>query len=375
MASMTEFLELYPKTGTWRNYRSALIKFLSFIYKQERKGIKATPEEYQGYVLLSDQYIREVKAGERDPFLDLERFVVSMNGSAPKTTRVRVAAVKEWLAHNRIKIESDDAKRIRRKIPRNRTITEEKTLTKEMIGSILQHLDIRGRALVLFLASSGMRIGEALQVELSDIDLTRTPAPVKVRAEITKTDQERITFISEECKETLKEWLKVRVDRMAAAHCRGRRFSGENKLNDNRVFAIERTAAHMIWHTGVKKAGFYSQDKRSNIGQVRIHALRKFFRSYMGLKIPSDIVEALIGHAEGLDNVYRRYTPEQLAMEYLKGMDQVTFKGAEDLQVKKKIQDQEARIKDLEADRERLNAQVNELRAVVQLVLENRKKE
>jgi len=59
------------------------------------------------------------------------------------------------------------------------------------------------------LASSGMRIGEALQLELDDLNLNSYPAKIYIRGEYTKSGNPRIAFIFSEAKEAVEEWLKI----------------------------------------------------------------------------------------------------------------------------------------------------------------------
>jgi integrase len=87
--------------------------------------------------------------------------------------------VKEFLSAHDVDLKSQDLKRIRFKLPKGNARTIEKELDTEAIRSILQHMDARGGALVLVLASSGMRVGEALQVDLNDIDLNAKPASAR----------------------------------------------------------------------------------------------------------------------------------------------------------------------------------------------------
>jgi FtsZ-binding cell division protein ZapB len=59
-----------------------------------------------------------------------------------------------------------------------------------------------------------------------------------------------------------------------------------------------------------------SNDKSTKRKTLRIHQMRKFFRTQLGDKV--DKVEALMGHEGYLTNAYRRYTNKQLAEYYLK---------------------------------------------------------
>ncbi|MDD1707856.1 MAG: site-specific integrase, partial [Methanoregulaceae archaeon] len=178
MSAISEFLSMYPdKKNTIQTYRSALIDYFTFIYGFKRAGKRATQEETARYEDLAGLYVKEIKSGERDHIRDIERYAVNMNSTPPKTKIVRVAAIKEFLRYNRINFEDADKKIIKQRLGRkNRAQTKEIILTKEIIQSIIAHTDARGRAFILFMVSSGMRIGEALNLLVSDVDLTRTPA-------------------------------------------------------------------------------------------------------------------------------------------------------------------------------------------------------
>jgi integrase len=55
-------------------------------------------------------------------------------------------------------------------MPRGKTArTAEKDIDTETLRRIQAHIDVKGKALTLVLASSGARIGEILQAKLSDV--------------------------------------------------------------------------------------------------------------------------------------------------------------------------------------------------------------
>ncbi len=327
MSPIEDFISLYSANGTRSAYKAALFNFMTHCYNFHREKRNATPEEIARYEELAAQYVQEVKAEERDPVHDLQRFIVFLRekNMAAKTQGNNVAGVCEWMAHNKIRIERDDLKRVRRRLPKDRPVTQEEIITRETIAKILAHLDIRGRAAVLVLASSGVRIGELLLLEDRDIDLSSTPARVHLRPEITKSKEARDTFISEEAKETLIEWLRVREDYHSRARSKGAGLSLRYRDNDPRVFQTSKTNFHYFWDRAVIKAGLFSRDERTRLNKVRVHGLRKFFRTNMALKIPADVVEAFIGHADGLELAYRRFTIEQLSEQYERGMEMVTI--------------------------------------------------
>ena len=55
-------------------------------------------------------------------------------------------------------------------IKKRSTATQEEVFTRDDIKRILLHLPLHGKALILLLVGTGMRVGEAIQLRLSDID-------------------------------------------------------------------------------------------------------------------------------------------------------------------------------------------------------------
>ncbi|MEM2027605.1 MAG: site-specific integrase [Candidatus Bathyarchaeia archaeon] len=89
----------------------------------------------------------------------------------------------------------------------SRALMLDKVPSNAELRQILNHMDAKGRSLFLVLASSGMRIGEALKLMVEDVDLASEPPRINIRGEYTKTGNPRIAFISSEAKETIQEWL------------------------------------------------------------------------------------------------------------------------------------------------------------------------
>ncbi len=335
------FLDIQKTKGTGYAYRAALFSFLSYVYDGvEWTKHGATEEQVQNFERLADQYLTECKRKKnpRDPYQDLIGFTGTLNGSiAPKTINVKVVAVKEWLSHNRIELRTGDMKRIRRKMPRVRAITQEVVFTKEILRKILSHMDIRGKAITLFLLSTGCRIGEAICIKERDVDLNVIPARVYIPAEITKTDQPRTVFLSDEAREALKTFLSARDQYIETKHRRARSESAKTGVikTDLYLFSIGGNSVREIWDRACKKVmivdsknernPLYEKDDKTGYNRARIHGLRKFFRSNMATVMPDGMVEKLMGHEAGLQGVYSRYTDDQIAEFFLKGMESVTI--------------------------------------------------
>jgi len=294
------FLQMYSSKNSIHVYKTALKRYF--------KALNVDP----------NKYFKE----KRDYEADMKNFFIQIKDSPPKTIKTYLSAVKSFLAENEVDISEKFWRNLKNKINGSRALTMDRIPSNEELKSILTHMDAKGKALFLMLASSGMRIGEALQLKLNDIDLESEPAKVNISGKYTKTGNPRIAFISTEAKEVIKEWFKVRDDYIKAAAGKSHKY--KKSVEDNRIFPFLNNTAWCMWKNAVKKAGLDETDKTTNRSKLHPHVLRKYFRTKMGAVIPVDIVEALMGHEGYLTEVYRRYSQEQLAEFYLKGEDSLT---------------------------------------------------
>jgi len=220
-----------------------------------------------------------------------------------------------------------------------------------MLKKILTHLDLKGKAFVITLASTGMRIGELLQVKLSDVDLTTIPGELIVRGEGSKSGDTRTVFLSSEAKELVVEWLKIRDRYLESAKNRNKglvesAIGKEKSVEDDRLFPFSDSNVREMWENALTKAGVWHKDETTGRTQIRIHALRKFFRSQLALSCPLDIVEALMGHEGYLTEAYRRYPKKQMGEYYLKAEHHIMITGTGDIrEIQDKLQDTQVAVR------------------------------
>ena len=314
MASdLPDFLSNYHSKGTRRLYRSALLLFFDTMYGLNRDQ-RVTAEDLDRYADISRRYLRE----ERDHIEDLMDFARALQDRPPGTARAYLSIVKEFLVENRIRIEAWDLKRVKRKLPKGGARTVEAEVRRDSIRSIVSHMDARGRGLYLFLASTGMRIGEALSVWIDDVDLGAAPATVIIRGEDSKTGAQRKAYVSGEAVEAIREWLKVRDPYLHAA-CEKTQHLGKREkwLDDPRLFPFSHTCALKLWTRATKKAGLYEVCRSSGRQTWHPHMLRKFFLSTFEVSGEKAAGETLAGHAGYLSDQYRRIPESTLSAAYL----------------------------------------------------------
>ncbi len=174
--------------------------------------------------------------------------------------------------------------------------------------------------MVSMLASSGMRIGELLSLRVKDVDFSRHPITVFLKAEVTKDRQARYCFLSDESTTFLKEYLGERVGKPDECIFNTTTRGPEHVTGNVPMtyWNADKILTLALRHTGLEKKDDYGRDV------LHIHSLRKFFFSQLVPVLGREVVEALMGHKAFLDSSYRRFTIEQMAEYYLKGMDEVT---------------------------------------------------
>ena len=334
MGKLADYLNHYSNASTAQGYSSAVYTFLDHIYGKQRKGKSVTADEKVQYEKLVDKYLK----AKRNYSEDMAGFVVSLQTRPPLSARQTFTFAKGFFDYYDFTLPSKDLKFIRHKLPKGNVRTIDKDMDTETVRVILQHLDAKGRALILVLASSGLRINEALTVTLDDIDFKSTPTCITIRGENSKTGDNRITFMSHEATQAVNEWLKVRTDYIKSSQNRNNGLvkTGRGKAradeDDGRLFPFSDQNASALWDNALVNAGLLSRDKSTNRKQLHYHQFRKFFISQLSLIVSKEIGEMLAGHAGYLTGAYRRYTKKQLAEEYLKGQHLLTIQTPKELQ-------------------------------------------
>jgi len=324
------------------------------------KGREKRTRINYGWILR--QYFREINQNpetyfkkKRDYKKDIDKWWDQHLNEVPKTRHTKLAILRGFLDYNKIVFPKTDWLKLRRKKKGTRAATLDRVPTQAEFKSMLMHGDVKDKALFLFLSSSGMRIDETLKLKESMIELKHDPPLIKIPGNIAKTGDPRITFITQETKGYLEEWLKLRQSYIKTA-IRKTKHLCDKPLHDDRVFPFSYDVAWTRWNYLLKKAGLNEKDPTTNRYVLHIHCLRKFFMSQMKLEVPVVIPEALAGHEEYLDEAYRRFTREQLGEYYKKAEARLNILESvpdlsgvhEDLKEKdKEIQELRKRIDDM----------------------------
>ena len=176
-----------------------------------------------------------------------------------------------------------------------------KAIPAQDIKSLLAEIDnIRDRALILLLLRTGMRIGELLNVTMSDIQLPERKILLYLGE---KNYLGRIVYYSEDAEKALKSWLEIRDPH--------RRYLFYSRTRQN----ISYVAAWTVMKKAIEAAGLSGRS-------YSLHSLRHTFATDMlnaGLRL--EVLQQLLGHRSiEITRRYARMSDTTREVEYFKAM-------------------------------------------------------
>ncbi|MBN2603736.1 MAG: tyrosine-type recombinase/integrase [Candidatus Thermoplasmatota archaeon] len=325
MDLIENWIKDFDSIGTRRNHSSRLKTFFKFV--------KIKPEAY-----IKDK-TRDIKKDFREfrSYLSTEK---NLEGT---TITNYLASVRLFLDEHDVVVSPSYIRKIQRRGKLPKTTARDRIPTVAELQGILQHADALERAFFLMMASSGCREEELCRMTIDDIEWSKYPVKVNVRAEVAKDKAYRFTFMSPEATKAVHEWLKRRTKLIIEA-CKKSHFDREKfqklgydfiQLDDGwsiyknkkkitqeefsdsikRIFPYEPQTIRDKWNRCLRETGLGEKDPKTGWYVVRLYTLRKFFNTRLKDVCKRDMVELWLGHEEPYD----RWTYEEHAQEYLNG--------------------------------------------------------
>jgi integrase len=248
-----------------------------------------------------------------------------------------IQVAKELLRDNKLKIYNEDVKQ-RFKLPKRTSVMTE-GLTKYVINRLIRLANPKLVAVILIACSSGMRIAEIAQLKLSDMDFTKTPTQVQIRAETAKTREGRFTHISSEATRALQDYLlrleptkknddflflltvedRIRTEKSKNMPTKIRMEELEaikTKYESSELYARNVVATKHNLQQQLDRiiANNPELNKISENGrrEIHFHAFRYWFKTQVTDAHQSDFAEALMGHKSLKILYYRQHTQKRL---------------------------------------------------------------
>lgn len=227
----------------------------------------------------------------------------------------------------------------------------DRAYTHEEISQIIQSTDLRGKVIIMLMASSGMRMGAISGLFIGH--LTELPKFNLYRIMVYASSKRSryYTFCTPECKRYIgiskptSPLIREQFDITDPFACRHPR-------------SVKHRAVEYIVNTIIKRSGVKTDEV------ARSHGLRKTCISMMiKAKVDFNTREYLVGHkvSRGLDANYDRTTEDDRLSEYLKAVDLLTI--SQENRLKLQIHQMEA---EHSAEWQQLKQQMAELKKVLE---------
>lgn len=306
-------------SSTVRVYQLGINHFTKFVEKQYNCSLK--------------EIIESIKNKSVDQYDILKEYVVYLDkqGKKPRTIKLMITAVKGFLRHCKIQIYSEEFQS-RVRLPKNVRYREE-PLTKEIILRLLNIVSPKLRTAILVAVASGMRIGEIIQLKPSDIDLASNPPRIRIRAETTKTREDRETFLTQEATRALKDyltkffgWKDTESNSQLQNVVIFGRTSRPFQVDFDNSVPLQSRESLLInsMRQYVNKVPELAKQNENGQRMIHFHAFRKFFYTALSNVVGSNYAHALMGHHEYLDTYYN--LPDEKKRElYLKAEPDLTI--------------------------------------------------
>jgi integrase len=233
-------------------------------------------------------------------------------------------------------------KKIKKYKGERKRVVKDRAYTHNEISILLNVADIRIKAIVLLMASSGVRVGSIPLLQIKHLK-KMTYGIYKITI-YENSNEEYFTFCTPECANAIDTYLEYR------------KRNGENLNSESYLIRKQfdiRDFKHVIESnesiclptlrglidTTTIKAGLrdvkHGELKRERKQIALTHAFRKFFTNQLiNSKINPEIREMLLGHKIGLASCYYRPTEEEMLNEYKKAVDMLTISEENRLRIK-----------------------------------------
>ena len=210
--------------------------------------------------------------------------------------------------------------------------TQEMPITKKIILQILRNANPKLQTAVLVASASGLRIGELVQLRLSDIDLESNPTKILVRASTAKGKMSRQTFITEEATLALKDYMKkhfgwhensLNLD-LSGTYVFGRTSKVKTGEIPRFDLASAKQSLQVSLRNHIEDIPELAVKNENGRNAIHFHGFRKYFRTTVSNVCGRDYAEALMGHGFYMDTYYQ-LSEEDKHQKYLSAEPYLTI--------------------------------------------------
>lgn len=279
------------------------------------------------YKMNFERFLNYIRIHDLDVLLDLGReaiqelvmkYTMSLRDNVEKrytrgTVNNFIAPIIYFFDNNDIEL---NKRKIRRYFPSDESVKEDRPYSIE-IQQILSVCDLRSKALILLMVSSGIRVGATYSMQIGDLVEIRFESHRLYKVAVYARTRDRYhTFCTPECYEAVQEYLDFRKrcgeDLKDKSPLFRKHFNKNDPFTINVPHFLSEAAVMRLIDEALKKAGVKTPDA------MRSHAFRKGFKSICeqsGMK--SINIEVLMGHNIGVSGHYYRPAESDMLEDYM----------------------------------------------------------
>ena len=275
-------------------------------------------------------------------------------GSSYSTVMVHLAALHHFFYINDIML---NRKKLSNFLGEQENKYEYQSYTHEEISSLASLCDERGKAIVLLMASTGMRVGALPSIKLRHLkryDLDDGKYVYRIQVYATSRKDSYFTYCTPECATAIDNYLSYRkkVDRSLVQDLNTGNWGPDETYLLTKLFDIDESrfpSSSQLYKEPMSAMGLRAyivkKLKKLNLRKEWIltenssvyrashknelhpcHSFRIFAITNMQRsKIDKTVREMLVGHSVGLDSAYYKPSEVEILQEYLKAIDNLTI--------------------------------------------------
>ena len=299
---------------------------------------------------------------------------------ARSTINVCVCAIQAFLDVNDVDLRW---KKIKRLMPSEGKKSGKRAWSTKQIERMLEHSpEIRTKALIHFLASTGVRVGSIPDMKLRDIK--EMPDGCKSVCVYSGDKEEYYTFLTPEANSVLDEYLQKRQQDGEYLKPESPLFRNSYSLGISPSMSLKRASIAGVIDRILHKSGLRTVKERKRKDIQQNHGFRKRFNTILKTTpgMNNNLAEKMMGHSVSipLDDVYLDPSIEQLFAEFKKAIPYLTIDDSvqKDMRINEMAQENDnlktalERNKDYEHQIKLLVQRQNEQDVIIELLKKDR---
>lgn len=261
-------------------------------------------------------------------------------------------------------------KKIRRMFPASEQISGKKPWTTTQIQKMLEStVELRTKALIHILSSTGCRIGALPDVKLRHIkDMPHDCMSILFYE---GTNDEYLGFLTPEASEILKKYFQNRKSDGEHLTENSPLFRTHYSIGVSKPKTMALNSLKQLIQRAIKNAKLRGKKQGKRYDTQQSHGFRKRFNTILKLnkEINPAVAEKLMGHKVNLDSVYFSPTEVDLFEEFQKGIPDLTINDSERLKIRNKklekekseLENEKWKVTNLEQNMKHVNVILEEI--------------